>query len=267
MASQNLPHPTSAIANGARVKLQGLVNALHLNGKMGTCKGAKEEGRYIIQLEGGPTIGVKRENIDVIPIRGMSIHQSKGDAIGVPSKVAWATNLAPRAAAEWFIDCYRMRLDDGVVYGCSRRGLYNPDCTYIEVVEDFLVFCHLAVDTGSLPANWDWDLSLNGFGHLLIEAFGKDDAREKYGRENFFSAMLGGRSLRATGQDIYGFSGIMPFAEIPPQVTAAELSISNIKWVSTEPLFEGVGGFAVWNSLLSKLQSVEQLGRHLETAC
>ena len=37
-------------------------------------------------------------------------------------------------------------------------------------------------------------------------AFEKQDAREKYGNENVFSPMMGGRSLRFTGEMTYGSS-------------------------------------------------------------
>lgn len=41
---------------------------------------------------------------------------------------------------------------------------------------------------------------------MVIYAFEKSDAQEKYGRENVFAAMMGGRSLRFTGEVVYGSS-------------------------------------------------------------
>lgn len=41
---------------------------------------------------------------------------------------AWALGLSPAQQAEWFVDCYRMRVDDDYVHGGGDlRGLYDPD--------------------------------------------------------------------------------------------------------------------------------------------
>jgi hypothetical protein len=89
-----------------------------------------------------------------------------------------------------------MRLDDELVYQEKKRGLYDFfEHTANDIIQDFMVFCHMAVYNDLLLKGWDWAL-LSKFGHLLNDRFGKTDAREKYGRENIFLGMLGGRSLR-----------------------------------------------------------------------
>ena len=90
---------------------------------------------------------------------------------------------------------------------CSRRFTVktlqtSSHCLYdgseaSEIAQDFLFFCRLAKDRRVIPANWSWSQFLNLASELLTFAFDKSCAREKYGRENIFSPMIGsGRSLR-----------------------------------------------------------------------
>jgi hypothetical protein len=257
----------SAIDTGAHVSLFGLSNTAY-NGKKGVCYGINDNGRYIIQLDSKKRILVKRENIKIIPLSGVGIVNSfpldckslKESLDHPPSNSSWAKGLDRLAAAEWFIDCYRMRVDDEFAWnGKVRLGsLYDQDHTNKTIAADFLVFCHLAKFVGAIPVdNWDWVSCLDTFGHLLNYAFEKSDARDKYGRENVFSAMCGGRSLRATAEIIYG---IGLYGQITDS-TVAELKRldsligigSGFEWNSKNNLFEQVGGFDVWNRLINKL--------------
>ena len=109
----------------------------------------------------------------------------------------WAVGLDPKKQREWLVDCYRMRLDDDYAWGGDIRGgsLYDqssPD----EIVQDFLVFCRLALEQGAIPEGWNWPKFLATAVDLLPYAFEKSDAKEKYGRENVFTVAMGGRSLR-----------------------------------------------------------------------
>ena len=109
----------------------------------------------------------------------------------------WAVGLDPKKQREWLLDCYRMRLDDDYAWGGDVRGgsLYDqssPD----EIVQDFLVFCRLALEQGVIPEGWNWSKFLATAVDLLPYAFEKSDAKEKYGGENVFNVALGGRSLR-----------------------------------------------------------------------
>eukprot|EP01105_Mastigella_eilhardi_P007429 TRINITY_DN1887_c0_g2_i11.p2 TRINITY_DN1887_c0_g2~~TRINITY_DN1887_c0_g2_i11.p2 ORF type:complete len:177 (+),score=45.22 TRINITY_DN1887_c0_g2_i11:377-907(+) len=100
-----------------------------------------------------------------------------------------------------------MRVDDSYAWGGGELcGLYDPDSTRASVVEDFALFCKLAVANGVVLAGWDWDRTLGAAEGLLSFAFEKDDARSKYGGENVFTSISGKPSLRATAERIYGFS-------------------------------------------------------------
>jgi hypothetical protein len=66
-----------------------------------------------------------------------------------------------------------------------------------------------------VPAAWDWLLFCRKAGTLIRFAFEKADAQEKYGRENIFMAAMGGRSLRATGEAVYG-TGCMAMNDSDP---------------------------------------------------
>ena len=58
------------------------------------------------------------------------------------------------------------------------------------------MFCRLAARREALPAGWSWAGLLETAATLLPYAFEKSDAKEKYGGENVFSVVMGGRSLR-----------------------------------------------------------------------
>ena len=108
---------------------------------------------------------------------------------------------------------------------------------------------------------------MDTFGHLLNYAFEKSDAGDKYGRENVFSAMMGGRSLRVSAETIYG-SGVAggQFDNLSgdTQATLAELKRlesvvgRGMKWNSKNSLFVEVGGFLVWKRLLANLNDEKE---------
>ena len=58
-----------------------------------------------------------------------------------------------------------------------------------------------------VPPGWDWPAAVVG---ALLEyvgyAFEKSDSQERWGSENVFAAMTGGRSLRFTGESVYSTS-------------------------------------------------------------
>ena len=118
-------------------------------------------------------------------------------SMGDQNPCAWAVGLGEKKQREWLVDCYRMRLDDEYALEGDVRGgtLYDqsePD----EIVQDFLVFCRLAKEHGVLPEGWIWSKFLDTAAELLPYAFEKSDAKEKYGGENVFALVTGGRSLR-----------------------------------------------------------------------
>jgi hypothetical protein len=261
----------SAIANGAHVSLFNLSNQAY-NAQEGICYGINDNGRYIIQLNSKKRILVKRENIRVIPRSSLDVVNSfavdpktvKESALNIPSNSSWARGLDQVAAGEWFIDCYRMRVDDEYAWGGEVRpgSLYDPRHSKKTIATDFLVFCHMALFVRAVPDVWDWVSCLDKFGNLLNYAFEKSDAGDKYGGENIFSAFTGGRSLRATAEIIYGSSagGQYDNPSVDTQAIMAEferldsLVGRKMKWNSKNILFENVGGFQVWNRLLGKLE-------------
>ena len=120
---------------------------------------------------------------------------------------AWSRGLEGRARVEWFVNCYRMRVDDDYAVGGEVRGgtLYDPDHSGRSVFLDFVIFCKLAIRNRAVPDPFDWVEALAVAADLIPYAFEKSDAQEKYGSENFFAPQMGGRSLRYTGATIYGY--------------------------------------------------------------
>jgi len=171
---------------------------------------------------------------------------------GIPKNpCAWAVGLGQKKQREWLVDCYRMRLDDEYALEGDVRGgtLYDqsePD----EIVQDFLVFCRLAKDRGALPEGWIWAKFLDTAAELLPFAFEKSDAKEKYGGENVFALVTGGRSLRYTGEEIYG-SSLGAFAEESQEYKRMIRELKDKK--RTAEMVEEVGGKKVWDSLEWKL--------------
>eukprot|EP00392_Amoebophrya_sp_AT5.2_P013451 g13574.t1 len=135
---------------------------------------------------------------------------------------------------EWLVDCYRLRLDDEV-YWCvgntynaenggmkipdssgrprkfypNRRGLYAQARSQLElkklILLDLALFLGLAAKKRLLPADFSTEAFLANARkeNKLVTPFSKTMAIDKYGGENVFSAC---RSLRRTGEDIYGTS-------------------------------------------------------------
>lgn len=185
-----------------------------------------------------------------------SLNGAQGDGSSgarLPSASSWAAGLTAKQQAEWLVDCYRMRVDDDYTWGGDCRGLYGGSDT--DVLEDFLVFCKLAVRNAVVPHNWDWRAFLRVAVNLLKFAFEKSDAQEKYGSEHIFSAVTGGRSLRFTAESVYGY-GCQGFDDSTPEAEAVmELQDQiNDCWEvliskggrHSNGIFDDVGGFDVW---------------------
>jgi hypothetical protein len=153
--------------------------------------------------------------------------------------------------------------------GCNLHGLYevstDTDRPAKNVIcEDFLLFCKLAVAHGVVPQGWDWKRFLRAAVGLLPYAFEKSDAQEKWGGENVFSVMMGGRSLRYTGEVVYGTSvmgaaagggvakgdGGATFEQLSQQVEGQWKQLVK----GDGRVFADVGGVAVWKQLHSALQ-------------
>ena len=122
---------------------------------------------------------------------------------------SWSKGLSLDKQYEWLIDCYRMRVDDEYVYQCNLKALYScENASEIVIIEDFLLFSVAAKRRNVIPSKWIWKDYLNLAENLLPYAFEKEDAKEKYGGENIFSMLTGGRSLRAVAGIIYGKTSV-----------------------------------------------------------
>ena len=180
---------------------------------------------------------------------GESTSQAVGEA------AAWASGLRTAERYEWLVDCYRMRVDDDYALGgCNLHGLYaksagDPGNT---ITRDFLLFCVLCKRRGVCDGlqNWSWSTLLDMAVGLLPYAFEKSDANEKYGGENVFSAAMGGRSLRFTGELVYG-TGVMG-ADVEDPLTD-ELREKTYDRLTAEALCEEVGGKEAWLRLATAL--------------
>jgi len=187
-----------------------------------------------------------------------------------PSADAWAKGQSPAEAAEWLVDCCRLRACDVIERGGVHSGIFTPAeilCGH-SVVWDLLIFSKLAVISGALPKNWSWPLFFDAAAELMPFAFDRDDARSKYGREDVFYGILGigsGRSLRYTAALIWGFdlaSSANDSAEgqrVAADVKAAAPGAGGaLKWGVTyaeykPELFDEVGGAAAWVDLERKV--------------
>ncbi|GAB4817278.1 hypothetical protein N2152v2_004324 [Parachlorella kessleri] len=197
---------------------------------------------------------------------GFGAGESQGrPEVPMPGPAAWATGLSQAKRYEWLVDCYRMRIDDDYVYGGGNlHGLYDPDATKETVVQDFLVFCKLAVLHEVIPQQgWSWPDCLGHATQELPYAFEKSDAKAKWGGENVFRPFLGGRSLRFTGEAVMGSSCMEPGAQskeeqqvarqVRKQGRAVHQELSGVE----EALFTEVGGGAAWRKLLRDMPEVQ----------
>lgn len=142
-------------------------------------------------------------------IPGMNVGSSQSlQQMGIGEKASpdqWRNGLNAAQQHEWITDCYRMRVDDDYKYaGGDQHGLYNSDAVAIGIVEDFLWFCRQAKRNRVISEPWKWKNHLQRSAGFLVYTFEKSDAQAKYGQENVFAVMSGGRSLRATAESVYG---------------------------------------------------------------
>lgn len=85
------------------------------------------------------------------------------------------------------------------------------------------------------------------------KAFEKSDAQERWGSENVFQAMMGGRSLRFTAESVYGQAAQALAMEEPNEETA-QANENAAAWARGDTsVVAGVGGAAAWVSLTAAL--------------
>ena len=182
--------------------------------------------------------------------------------IKLPPADAWAIGLSGKHRYEWFVNSYRLRVDDDYVWGGGYlHGLYAEDSTPWSIMIDFLVYCKFAVKNGVIPTPWNWNQLLKEAKGLLNYAFEKSDAREKYGGENVFAELMGGRSLRNTSGRVYGFLHGEQENEMYLDVDNIERSViiemkkhKEKKTDLDKQYFDDVGGSEVWRKLEAQLK-------------
>jgi len=129
----------------------------------------------------------------------------------IQDKTSWWKALKAGDRYEWLVNCYQMRVDDDYAWGGILRGLYissgdddGPNRMYI--AKDFYVFCCMAEENRVLPGEFKWRPFIEKAKKLLCYAFEKSDAKERWGGENVFSALMGRPSLRLTAEHVYGIA-------------------------------------------------------------
>jgi hypothetical protein len=120
-----------------------------------------------------------------------------------PLKTAWMVDEPLVAAAEWFVDCYRLRVFDDFHDYHQPRGILATRPNKFIILIDFYLFCLRAVTRKVVPSSFDWKVMLAKAVELLPLPFDDLDAATKYGgADNMYDAFIGGRSLRYTAENI-----------------------------------------------------------------
>jgi hypothetical protein len=171
-----------------------------------------------------------------------------------PIWATWSIGLSKKEQAEWLIDCYRMRVDDIYVHTGELQGIYNPDSTAKDIFLDFLLFNVLSEKRFAFPDEFDFQSYFSFAKKNLFFAFEKSDAQEKYGGENVFSVISGGRSLRFTAELIYGRSVQDGVASHDENKFTEKLE--NLKDLFSDVLlFEKIGGVEAWKDIFNFIKS------------
>jgi len=166
----------------------------------------------------------------------------------------WSVGLDQQIVYEWLVDCYRMRIDDDYAWGGGTlRGLYEPNHSAADILTDFLAFAKLAVKNSVIPSGWNWEKFISAAKRLIMGAFEKSDAQNKYGEENVFAVVTGGRSLRFTAELVYGFAATHS-GDAQPAYEAMEQAAVNAWKLTQKEFFADVGGFELWKALKPALK-------------
>eukprot|EP00914_Ancora_sagittata_P025026 GHVO01049934.1.p1 GENE.GHVO01049934.1~~GHVO01049934.1.p1 ORF type:complete len:671 (-),score=118.73 GHVO01049934.1:141-2153(-) len=169
---------------------------------------------------------------------------------------AWMRGLPPDERYPWFVDCYRMHVNDLVVWaGGERRGTYAPDWTPLSVVTHFWIFCKLSVERKAIHRQWNWERVLEIACTALQHHFEKADAKKKYGDENVFAPeYYKGRSLRFTALAIYNTSLEQGIGKESKYYKPGRIPNDDDYWIADTGRFDDVGGKRVWFELYEACQ-------------
>lgn len=147
-----------------------------------------------------------------------------------------------------------MRCDDDYSWGGGYlHGPYDPEATARSLGDVFLAFCVLAERVGVIPpSGWSWSSFFAVAPKHIVFAFEKSDAKERWGGENVFQAMMGGRSLRYTGEQIYKTRVDVPGQGEEHQELEKQLEAGGEE--KRKELQNLVGGSELWAKLLAGLE-------------
>jgi len=253
---------------GHTVEFQGLQGAAHLNGTHGTLiqfhRSGEARGRWAVRCQiDNNRVNAKPENLKLVRTerqanprqrrgmrgggggRDMSAFTGEGPA---PPADAWLQGLSAADKYEWFSNCYQMRCDDDYQWGgCDLHGPYEPDSSPESIARDFMTFCLLAKRRNVVPNDWDWSAFLQAAAQNVGLAFEKSDARERWGSENYFDALMGGRSLRYTAEQVYDSKVDVPERSRVHLATDDEVS-NDMLTAQNE-----IGGTAAWARFVADL--------------
>eukprot|EP00535_Pseudo-nitzschia_heimii_P004874 CAMPEP_0197186524 /NCGR_PEP_ID=MMETSP1423-20130617/14113_1 /TAXON_ID=476441 /ORGANISM="Pseudo-nitzschia heimii, Strain UNC1101" /LENGTH=257 /DNA_ID=CAMNT_0042637871 /DNA_START=65 /DNA_END=838 /DNA_ORIENTATION=+ len=243
------------LRKGLKVEIYGLQGAKHLNGKTGRLKALQSSGnhtgRWAVRVS-GENFAIKPENLRPAPVFETEQQQPRRQTpqFKESERNAWAKGLDTADKYEWFSNCYQMRCDDDSTWGMGNyHGPYDPDRTAASIRDDFMVFCLLAVGSGCVPARgWDWEAFLATAAKHVVFAFEKSDAHERWGGENVFKAMMGGRSLRFTAEYIYETKVTEP-GDSPKVLATIEIVANG----PSDLVLDQIGGRQAWDNFLCNL--------------
>ena len=123
----------------------------------------------------------KRHKSECDQERELNISSTIATQLAYGSVLDWARGMDSNMQMEWLVDCYRLRLNaEKVSLGQIRPGSLYDQSGAGEIVQDFLIFCHLAKQKNIIPDDWIWSQFLHVAAENLAKSFGEKDAREKY---------------------------------------------------------------------------------------
>jgi len=150
-------------------------------------------------------------------------------------------DLSGKRKYAWFIDCYRLRVDDDYAWGgCYLHGVYDQDnASPKNIAKDFMIYCNLAAKKGYIPCMWDWSQLYDEASKKICYACEKSDIQEDW---DSFTPMM----MRMTAEGIYGGR-------------AGSFGSKHDKaWkkfnVKKDETFKDVGGVHNWRMLVRKLK-------------
>lgn len=214
-----------------------------------------------------PRGGMQRSALTALEVNAaaLTLQEDSEMRSNIQDKASWWKAIKAGDRYEWLVNCYQMRVDDDYAWGGNLRGLYDSSASgegpdRVDIARDFYVFCRMAKENGVLPREFKWRPFIEKAKKLLGFAFEKSDAKERWGGENVFSALMGQPSLRVTAEQVYGIA-MGSYGECDPsyeqfnlKVEVYEKEFNKGNRSRNEEVkkgtFEAYGGAKLWTELL-----------------